>query len=161
MKGMMSGVRYSLLVVAGWIVVVAAHPARGGDLPDCAVRIEVAREGAGTAVKKPWRHEDTAVVLDRDTTAKLAVIVRNEGKAEAFDVSILSAKGLSLTSGGGNRQVTVKSGEVATLPVTVKGSSLADACHWKSRSFQVVVKPAGGSKVCGQVEKRFFCPLQK
>lgn len=129
-------------------------------LSECAVRIDVVNAPGSRVSKaeKPSRQRDTSIVVDQGGATSLILVLKNEGKAGSFDVSVEPAKAVSLMAGGGTRKVSVKSGESDSLPLTVKGEALTGVCRWESRSLRILVQAQGGTKVCGQKEQRFLCP---
>lgn len=149
-----------LLAIASTSVSVSAQTDQ--ELPDCSVRLLVSEQGRPVPEwGRRLRHEDTLAILGADTTMNHVVTVANRGKTEQFDVVIEGVTGLSVTAGGGTRSIMAKTGKTGSLGVTVRGGGIDGKCQWGSRSISVIAKPAGGTKVCGQVEKRFFCPPQK
>lgn len=138
---------------------VAAHS--DDSQPECAVYLAVSEVGKPDPGPDAYLlHEDTVIVLDRDKSVDVRLHVINRGQTDRFDVSIESARGLQVASGGGIRQVTVKPGERGVLPVTIRGNAVEGDCRWDKRMLRVSVKPRGApeAQVCGYLEKGFFCP---
>lgn len=87
----------------------------------------------------------------------------NRGKAEKFDVVVEPVGQVQVTTGGGARKITVKSGESGVLALMVKAMDSGETCNGLSRGLKVTARPEGVSteKACATFETRFFCPPQK
>lgn len=155
--------RLPMILITGLLVFPTLAAAQPATIPDCSARLTLAREGIDqlSGVEKFLATRGT-VSLDKDRTANLSLTLDNLGKTEKFNVVVEPVGGVLVTTGGGSRKVTVKTGESGTMPLTVKGTDVGESCDWRSRGLRVTARPQGVStrKACATLEMRFFCPPQ-